>query len=73
MKDNKIDIMVYKIGGMVGLLHKEHDNTQNPAGMQGMMEELEKALRVLQIDLFELRKCTLDNPDYKFSDHQSKE
>ena len=68
MKDNKIDIMTYKIGGIIALMHRQSDNTTNPDGMQVMMEEVEKALRVLQTDLFELRKCTLDNPDFKWED-----
>ncbi len=61
MKDNKIDIMCKKIGDIIMVLNK-HWNDANTL----------KALRQLQYDLEILRKCTLDNPDYKWSDEQSK-
>ena len=62
MKDNKIDIMCKKIGDIIMVLNKHWNDTNTL-----------KALRQLQYDLEILRKCTLDNPNYKFSDDQSKE
>ena len=61
LKDNKIDIMCNKIGDIIMILDK-HWNDANVL----------KALRQLQYDLEILRKCTLDNPDYKWSDDKSK-
>ncbi len=59
MKDNKIDIMCNKIGGMIALLHESNIHSQ-------VVEDVIKGMRILQTDLEILRKCTLDNPDFKW-------
>lgn len=65
MKDNKIDIMCSKLGSMRDTLH----------GLQGYINSMKiivdqhvKGIEVLQQDLELLRKCTLDNPDFKWSE-----
>lgn len=65
MKDNKIDIMCNKIGDMITMLNGT--NLQSAT-----VDDVINGLRVLQTDLELLRKCTLDNPDFKWSDSQSK-
>lgn len=57
MKDNKIDIMCQKLGMMRSQLN--------------LLEEGVKVVRlgieVLQTDLELLRKCSIDNPDFKWN------
>jgi len=68
MKDNKIDIMQSKCGEIIAFINRQHDNTTNPDGVQVTYAELIKGIRQLQYDLELLRKCTLDNPDFKWSE-----
>lgn len=72
MKDNKIDVMQGKCGEMIALINRQHDNTTNPDGVQVTYDDLKNGIRQFQYDLELLRKCTLDNPDFKWSDFQSK-
>ena len=67
LKDNKIDIMCNKIGSMVTFIHGQENNTTDPV-MHNMMKYLINALRTLQADLLILRKCSIDNPDFKWSE-----
>ncbi len=66
MKDNKIDIMQNKIGGIITELH---NITQE--GEWAPLDTIEKAMRQLMYDLELLRKCTLDDPDFKWDDKTS--
>lgn len=61
MKDNKIDIMCKKIGDMIALIN-------NATTREYIVDNVIKGLRQLQYDLELLRKCTLDNPDFKWKD-----
>ena len=63
LKDNKIDIMCNKIGSMITILHSR----DNDDLIKGILE----ALSQLQYDLELLRKCTIDNPNFKFSEDLS--
>ena len=67
MKDNKIDIMCRKIGDMIMALNHGDGPISNTN-----VSKVTNGLIVLQQDLEILRKCTLDNPDFKWSDNQSK-
>jgi len=61
MKDNKIDIMQSKCGEMHMVL--------NGLDLRSaIVDEVMKGIRQLQYDLELLRKCTLDNPDFKWSE-----
>ncbi len=64
MKDNKLDIMCNKVGGMIMELE-----ATNVIVKSQIVANVVKALRVLQEDFEVLRKCTLDNPDYKWEDN----
>lgn len=64
MKDNKIDIMCNKIGSMITILHGRDDDD--------LIKGIVDALSQLQYDLELLRKCTIDNPNFKFSEELSK-
>jgi len=59
LKDNKIDIMCQKLGGMYTML--ENGNFRS-----ALIDDVKKGIRQLQYDLELLRKCTLDNPDFKW-------
>ncbi len=61
MKDNKIDAMCQKCGAMYTMLNAKEPN----------LEMIKSGLRQLQYDLELLRKCTLDNPDFKWEDDTS--
>ena len=61
MKDNKIDIMCNKIGHIITILNGREIAKELNVGII-------EALRQLQYDLEILRKCTLDNPDFKWED-----
>ncbi len=64
MKDNKIDIMQGKCGAMYTML--------NGADLRSaIVADVMKGIRQLQYDLELLRKCTLDNPDFKWDDNTS--
>jgi hypothetical protein len=65
MKDNKIDIMCSKLGSMYTML--ESANLRSAT-----VDDVKKGIRQIQYDLELLRKCTLDNPDFKWSDELSK-
>lgn len=56
--------MCNKIGSMITVLHTMDDSDT--------ITEIVDALSQLQYDLELLRKCTIDNPNFKFSDEQSK-
>ena len=61
MKDNKIDIMCSKLGNMYTMLES--------ADMRSaIVGDVMKGIRQIQYDLETLRKCTLDNPDFKWED-----
>jgi len=61
MKDNKIDIICNKLGQMYTALES--------ADMRSaIVNEVMKGIRQVQYDLEILRKCTLDNPDFKWND-----
>ena len=59
MKDNKIDIMCKKIGDIITELNKAEGNFR-------LIGDTQEGLRQLQYDLELLRKCTLDNPNFKW-------
>jgi len=61
VKDNKIDIMQSKCGDMYMVL-----NGMNLSSVK--VDDVMKGIRQLQYDLELLRKCTLDNPDFKWDD-----
>ena len=61
MKDNKIDIMCKKIGDMITMIN-------GATTREYIVDNVIKGLRQLQYDLELLRKCTLDNPDFKWSE-----
>ncbi len=61
MKDNKIDIMQNKCGDMYTAL--EGANLRS-----AIVSDVQKGIRQLQYDLELLRKCTLDNPDFKWEE-----
>jgi len=61
MKDNKIDIMQSKCGEMYTVLN-------GMALRSAIVDDVMKGIRQLQYDLETLRKCTLDNPDFKWED-----
>ncbi len=64
MKDNKIDIMCQKLGEIHTML--------NGTNFQSVIiDDVMKGIRQLQYDLELLRKCTLDNPDFKWDDNIS--
>jgi len=64
MKDNKIDAMCQKCGAMYSML--------NGANLRSaIVADVLKGIRQLQYDLELLRKCTLDNPDFKWDDKTS--
>ncbi len=67
MKDNKIDIMCQKLGMMRDMLNgvdsrMKREYEKNKESIQAVREGIE----VLQTDLELLRKCSLDNPDFKW-------
>ena len=62
LKDNKIDYMSQKVGMMITEIHNIHQD-----GEWANMENIEKGLKQLLYDLELLRKCTLDNPDFKWN------
>ena len=64
MKDNKIDIMCQKLGEIYTMLNGT--NSQSV-----IIDDVMKGIRQLQYDLELLRKCTLDNPDFKWDDNTS--
>jgi len=66
LKDNKIDIMSKKIGEMLMLCN--HGDTPMSDKDVALVS---KGLRQLLYDLELLRKCTLDNPDFKWDDNTS--
>jgi hypothetical protein len=66
LKDNKIDYMSQKVGMMITEIHNIHQD-----GEWANMENIEKGLKQLLYDLELLRKCTLDNPDFKWDDNTS--
>lgn len=61
MKDNKIDIMCSKLGDMYTMLGSANMNSV-------VVNDVMKGIRQIQYDLELLRKCTLDNPDFKWED-----
>jgi len=61
MKDNKIDIMCSKLGDMYTMLGSANMNSV-------VVNDVMKGIRQIQYDLELLRKCTLDNPDFKWDD-----
>lgn len=61
MKDNKIDIMQSKCGEMYTMLNGTNSRSV-------IVDDVMKGIRQLQYDLELLRKCTLDNPDFKWDD-----
>ena len=65
MKDNKIDIMCQKLGGIYTML--ESGNFRSV-----IIDDVKKGIRQLQYDLELLRKCTLDNPDFKWEERHFK-
>ena len=71
LKDNKIDIMCSKIGMIITECDLVLKDTKNPEAMQTTLDGIKKALRVLQEDLEVLRKCTLDNPDFKWNNDKT--
>ncbi len=61
MRDNKIDVMQSKCGEMYTML--------NGADLRSaIVADVMKGIRQLQYDLEILRKCTLDNPDFKWEE-----
>jgi len=62
MKDNKIDAMCQKCGAMYTML-----NSTNSRSV--VIDDVMKGIRQLQYDLELLRRCTLDNPDFKWDDN----
>ena len=61
LKDNKIDIMCNKIGDMITLIN-------GATTREYIVDNIIKGLRQLQYDLELLRKCSIDNPDFKWSE-----
>ena len=57
MKDNKIDIMCQKLGMMRSQLNLLEEG----------VKVVKLGIEVLQTDLELLRKCTLDNPNFKWN------
>lgn len=64
MKDNKIDVMQSKCGEMYMVLNGLDLRSAT-------VDDVMKGIRQIQYDLELLRKCTLDNPDFKWSDNKS--
>jgi len=64
MKDNKIDAMCQKCGEMYTMLNGTNSRSV-------IIDNVMKGIRQLQYDLELLRKCTLDNPDFKWDDNTS--
>ena len=67
LKDNKIDIMCQKIGMMLTECTLIKSYSKDQGALEGL-DLLRKSLGVLLTDLELLRKCTLDNPDFKWED-----
>ncbi len=67
MKDNKIDIIQQKLG-MVRELCSQLDDNPDDDLRHELIQTVKSGAELLMRDLEELRKCTIDNPDYKFSD-----
>ncbi len=69
MKDNKIDIIQQKLGTIRSLCSQLDDNPNNQTRTE-LIQTIKSGAELLMNDLELLRKCTIDNPDFKWEDQQ---
>ncbi len=67
MKDNKIDIIQQKLGTIRSLCSQLEENPDNRLEI---IQTIKSGAELIMNDLELLRKCSIDNPDFKWEDQQ---